>query len=49
MMALVNDDVSVIRNKILNFALSVQALDHGNVDGPRSLVLASSTLPYVAV
>src|SRR6516225_945196 len=46
--AFVNNDVSIIRNKILNLALSVQALDHSNVDGPRSLVLASSKLPYAA-
>src|SRR5205823_7932023 len=34
MVALVDNDVSIIRYKILNHTRSMQALDHGNVDAP---------------
>jgi len=47
MVAFVNDDVAIIRNKVLNHTLSVQALDYGNVYDPRSFVLSSSKLAYV--
>ena len=44
MVALVNDDVAIIRNKIVNFAFAMETLDYGNIDDPRSLVLSSPQL-----
>src|SRR5271170_6463326 len=45
MMALIHDHVAIVSNEIFDRAFSMEALDYGNVDHPRVLVLSSPDLP----
>jgi len=44
MMALVDDDVTVLGHKVFDQSIALQTLDYGNVNQAGSLALSSSNL-----
>jgi len=45
MVAFIDDHLAVTGNEIIHLALSMQALDHSDINGTRSFMLASTNLP----
>jgi hypothetical protein len=43
--ALVDDNLPVLSNEVLHFVLSVQALDHSNVDATGPVHFATTDMP----
>src|SRR6266576_590031 len=48
MMALVHDDVAIVRDEIFDISFALQTLDHGNINQASSLDLSASNVTDVS-
>ncbi len=47
-MALVHDDVAIVRDEIFDISFALQTLDHGNINHASSLDLSASNVADVS-